>query len=57
MFECKCGEQFEMPQKKVIHNRRRLGHPEQDQEDDFVEMCPWCRAVERFYEADDEVAE
>ena len=54
MFECECGEQFEMPQWKAIHNRRRLAHPEQDQEDDFIEICPYCRAVEKFHEVDGE---
>ena len=50
MFECKCGERFEMPDKKPIRNRRMLAHPEQDIEDDYLEMCPYCREVERFHE-------
>lgn len=57
LFECECGERFEMPDNKPIRNRRRLAHPEQDMEDDYLEFCPFCRAVERFHEveeADDE---
>jgi len=54
MFECECGEQFETPDRKPIRNRRRLGHPEQDQEDDYLDQCPACRAVERMWEVAEE---
>ena len=53
LFECECGEQFEMPAKKVIRNRRRLARPEQDMEDDFLEFCPVCREVEKFHEIEE----
>ena|GEM_PF-6614210 len=54
MFECHdCGEIFERPAKKIIHNRRMFGHPEHDSPDDYLEICPFCRAVERFQEIED----
>jgi len=54
MYECECGERFETPDRKVIHNRRPLAHPEQDMEDDFIERCPVWRAVGRFHEVEDD---
>ena len=53
MWECDaCGEQFETPGYKVIRGRRG-GHPDMDEEDDFLDQCPECGQCERMHEVEE----
>ena len=55
-----CFEDFETPAKKKTLEGRHLGHPDEDSEDEFVDICPFCESGdiedigEIDYDADDE---
>ena len=56
-YECtSCGAIVDRCEikRKVIHNRRPLGLPDDDMEDDYLEQCPECGAAESFVETDEE---
>ena len=53
MWECEtCDAQFETPDKKCVKGRRG-GHPDMDEEDDFLDQCPECGQVERMHEIEE----
>ena len=53
MFECDaCGERFETPAVHCVKGRRG-GHPDMDEENDYLDKCPECGQCERMHEVEE----
>lgn len=51
----KCEADFIAPVAKTLERGRHLGHPDNDSEDDTVEVCPECgEEFDSAWEIDDE---